>query len=84
MLITIGSVTTAARASKIIEQIANVSVRVVHTPHELNRGGCSYSLQFNDKYENAVRKVITDYKIPVKKWYSQTSIGNKRVYNALP
>lgn len=84
MLITIGSVTTAARAAKIIEQISNISVRVVHTPHELNKGGCSYSIQFNDKHETNVRKVINDYKIPVKKWYSQTNSNNKRVYNAIP
>lgn len=83
MLITIGSITTAARAAKIIEQIPRISVSVVHTPKELNKGGCSYSIRFNDKYEASVRKIIAEYKIPARKWYSETIDGNRRVYNAL-
>ena len=67
MLITIGSITTAARAAKIIEQIPRISVSVVHTPKELNKGGCSYSIRFNDKYEASVRKIIAEYKIPARK-----------------
>ena len=84
MLVTIGSVTTAARVAKTIENTLGVSVSVVHTPSELNNGGCSYSVRFNDKYESDVQKLITEYKMPVRKWYREIYNNGQRVYNAVP
>lgn len=72
MLVTIGSVTTAARASRIIEKALGINVQVVHTPTELNRGGCSYSIKFSDSYEMSVRRVVAEYKIPVRRWYRES------------
>lgn len=83
MLVTIGSVTTATRAARIIESTIGVSVSVVHTPSELNRGGCSYSIRFSDRYESDVLRLVTEYKIPVRKWYRETYNGRQRVYNAV-
>ncbi len=72
MLVTIGSVTTASRAAKIIRNALAIDVQVVHTPSELNRGGCSYSIKFKEMYQSAVKRVIAEYKIPVKRWYSES------------
>lgn len=79
MLVTIGSVTTATRAANTIRKALGINISVIHTPSELNRGGCSYSIKFNDNYMSAVKGVITEYKIPVKRWYGEAG----RVYNDL-
>ncbi len=84
MLVTIGSVTTAARVAKTIENSLGVSVSVVHTPSELNNGGCSYSIRFNDRYESDILRLVTEYKVPVKKWYREIYDDGRRVYNAVP
>lgn len=83
MLVTIGSVTTAARASRIIEKALGINVQVVHTPRELNRGGCSYSIRFSDSYEMSVKRVVAEYKIPVRRWYRESNGSTGRVYDDL-
>ena len=80
MLVTIGSVTTASRAAKVIRRELGINVQVIHTPTQLNRGGCSYSIRFSDNYHMSVKRVISDDRIPVKRWYSETDTG---VYNDL-
>ena len=72
MLVTIGSVTTASRAAKVISKALGIRVQVVHTPAELNKGGCSYSIKFSDNYMMSVKRVVAEYKIPVRRWYSET------------
>lgn len=72
MLVTIGSVTTASRAAKVISKALGIRVQVVHTPVELNKGGCSYSIKFSDNYMMSVKRVVAEYKIPVRRWYSET------------
>ena len=72
MLVTIGSVTTASRAANTIRKVLGINVGVVHTPSELNRGGCSYSIKFKDSYMSAVKGVGEEYNIPVRRWYSES------------
>ncbi len=83
MLITVGSITTATRLVRIIEQNSGFPAEVIHTPASLNKGGCSYSVRFKDKYSDTVRKLIKEYSVPVKKLYSETVINGKHVYNAV-
>lgn len=73
MLITIGSITTATRAVKIIQSKTGIKGQVVSTPSELNRGGCSYSIRYNDNHEAQLRKVVRENHIPAKKWYTEAS-----------
>ena len=80
MLVTIGSITTASRAAKIIRSVLGINVQVIHTPSKLNRGGCSYSIRFGDNYHMSVKRVISEYNIPVKRWYGESDGG---VYNDL-
>ena len=80
MLVTIGSITTASRAAKIIRSVLGINVQVIHTPSKLNRGGCSYSIRFSDNYHMSVKRVISEYNIPVKRWYGESDGG---VYNDL-
>lgn len=73
MLITIGSITTATRAEKLIRAKTGIRGKVIHTPSEINRGGCSYSLRYSDELEGALRKIVSEYRIPAKKWYKEAS-----------
>lgn len=81
MLITIGSVTTATRLARILEKNTGYPAAVVHTPAQLNKGGCSYSVRFNDNMQNEARRIIRSYKVPIKKIYSEAVRNGKRVYN---
>lgn len=81
MLVTIGSVTTAARTAKIIRSVLGINVQVVRTPSSLNRGGCSYSIRFSEKYADDVKRIVAQRNIKVKKWYSETNGVSGRVYN---
>ena len=80
MLVTIGSITTASRAAKVIRRVLGINVQVIHTPTQLNRGGCSYSIRFSDNYHMSVKRVISEFNIPVKRWYGESDGG---VYNDL-
>ncbi|MCH5213508.1 MAG: DUF3343 domain-containing protein [Oscillospiraceae bacterium] len=81
MLVTIGSMTTAERLARIIERSTGNPVAVVHTPASINKGGCSYSVRFNDRYENDARRLIREYNIPAKRFYREGWNGAERVYH---
>ena len=81
MLLTIGSITTATRAVTIIERHTKVRGQIIHTPRELNKGGCSYSIRYPASLEGELRKIVNDYKIPIKKWFGEVTEG--RGYNDL-
>lgn len=72
MLVTTGSVTTASRLVRIIRRTLGINAQVIRTPSELNRGGCSYSVKFDDSHSGSVKKIVSDYGIPVKKWYTDS------------
>ena len=81
MLVTIGSITTAERLARIIERGTGSPAAVVHTPASINKGGCSYSVRFNDIYENDVKRLIREYKVQVKRFYREGLSGAGRVYH---
>lgn len=69
MLVTIGSITTATRLARLIERNLGITAQVIHTPAEINKGGCSYSVKFNGSYVNDVRQLISEYSVPVKRYF---------------
>ena len=81
MLVTIGSITTAERLARIIERGTGSRAAVVHTPASINKGGCSYSVRFNDSYENDVKRLIREYNVRVKRFYREGLSGGGRVYH---
>lgn len=83
MLITIGSVTTATRLARLLERNTGYPASVVHTPSSINKGGCSYSVRFNEGMIVQAKKIIKDYGVPVRKFYSEDVKNGKRVYNDL-
>lgn len=83
MLVTVGSITTAARLAKLAEKNTGAPAEVLHTPSSIKNGGCSYSVRFNDRYEGAVRRLIRDYKVPAKQFYREGIGMNGREYHAV-
>ncbi len=81
MLITVGSITTASRLSRILEQNTGQPAEVVHTPAAVNKGGCSYSVRFPEQHIKSARELILKYKVPARKFYSENMSEGKREYH---
>lgn len=81
LLITVGSVTTAARLARILEKNTGYPAEVVHTPAAINRGGCSYSVRYPEKNAEAARALIRQNRIPARKYYSEQVVDGKREYH---
>ncbi len=69
MIFTIGSVTQAARLAKRAQSNGIYNARMIHTPSELNKGGCSYSVELPEEDAEAVKRVAERYHINIKKIY---------------
>ena len=83
MLVLVGSVTAARRFSRAISSVSGIPSQVVHTPAELNSGGCSYSVRVADKLYPIIRKTAEDNNIQIKKIYYEEIAEGKRIYNDL-
>lgn len=81
MLITVGSITTAARLARILEHNTGLPAETVHTPAAVNKGGCSYSVRFPEEHIELARELTAEYGVPVKKYYSETLCGGRREYH---
>lgn len=84
MLVTTGSITTAARLARAVGRDAGVSARVVQTPPEIKKGGCSYAVRFDEGAEWDIRAAVQKYRLPVKKFYREGLSGGRRTYHAVP
>lgn len=69
LYITIGSVTTAVRLKRLLENDMHTRVQVVRTPPQLNRGGCSYSVIADDALRDSIRSFCAGYDIAIKGIY---------------
>lgn len=83
VLITIGSVTTATRLARLAERKLGIPAQVIHTPAVINHGSCSYAIRIRDKHTAEVRKLAKEYKVPVRKCYTEETVDGKRVYHAV-
>ncbi len=81
LIITIGSVTTAARINKKIKSLSNIKSSVIHTPSAISQGGCSYSIRTNFANLNLIRKMAEENKITYKKLFTETKINGELEYN---
>ncbi|MGM9936240.1 MAG: putative Se/S carrier-like protein [Candidatus Ornithomonoglobus sp.] len=81
MLAVVGSITTATRLARLIEKNIKSPVSVVHTPSNINKGGCSYSVRFKEQYEQRIRGLVSDYNFQIKGFYYE---DGRRVNNAVP
>ena len=83
MYVVVGSQTTAARLARAVEKAIGHPARVVHTPQPIRRGGCSYSVQADDRALAIVKQLALDYGISKRKIYTTKLVNGERVYHAL-
>ncbi|MDO5398813.1 MAG: DUF3343 domain-containing protein [bacterium] len=69
MYIVTGSVTSAVRLKRVLEGASGYPAEVVHTPAQIKRGGCSYSVLADDRLRDFVRPFCAEKDIPVKGIY---------------
>lgn len=81
LIITAGSVTTAMRIKKQLDENSKFSSTLIHTPAAINRGGCSYSVKTDYDNINLVRTLASKNKIKYKALYLPTELNGELVYN---
>ncbi|MBQ7574592.1 MAG: DUF3343 domain-containing protein [Clostridia bacterium] len=84
MYVLVGSVTTAMRFKRLLEQIASAPCDVVHTPSQLHNGGCSYSVRLDNKYLGTAKTISDEYGINIRKIFLDELVGGERIYHAVP
>ena len=65
----IGSVNRASMMKKILEK-QGIDAYLVHTPPELNKGGCSYSVKFSRSALDMVMRIADNNRIKIKGIYA--------------
>lgn len=66
----VGSVTTAARLSRELAK-RGISASVMHTPPELDRGGCSYSVRVDEAYRSQLENAASGRRYKIRRLYMQ-------------
>ena len=83
MLVTTGSITTAERLVRALDRGAGVRARVIHTPADIKKGGCSYAVRFDEADAGAVRGTVQQYGFPVRKYYRESISQGRYQYHAV-
>lgn len=81
MYVLLGSVTTAMRLKRLLEKKCGCPAEVVHTPSQLNSGGCSYSVRVDNRYLDTVRNTAEEYTVGIRKIYLDEYTGGERIYH---
>lgn len=79
----VGAVTTAGRLARKMQAAGDLSARVVHTPAELNGGGCSYSVRTAFRSAEPVARIANENRIRVRRYYREVMVNGRRVYSAI-
>lgn len=66
----IGSVTTATRLSRELMR-RGVSADVVHTPSEINSGGCSYSVRLPAQNRDILEQTALEKRYKIRRLYGR-------------
>ena len=83
LIVTVGSVTTAARLEKILKKTGNVTSKVIHTPASINKGGCSYSIITDKVNLPYVKEAVMEYGLNVKKYYIEEHWKGEKTYHVV-
>ena len=75
MHIVTGSITSALRLSKAIEKQYGQITSVVHTPLEIKKSGCSYSVKTDFEDVGKIRKTAHDAGVDIKGIYMEKTEG---------
>lgn len=83
VLITVGSVTSASRLEKYLRKKKGIKASVVHTPAEINNGGCSYSLRIDASNLSRIREAIKEIDVAVRKLYMEDYYEGEKKYHVI-
>ena len=84
MYVLVGSITTAMRLKRLLDNVNGIDSDVVHTPTKLKDGGCSYSLRASNDALDAVKQICDEYSVNIRKIYIDKVVGKERVFDAVP
>lgn len=80
MYIVTGSITSALRLSKAVQNYSGLPASVVHTPSVLNRGGCSYSVKTDVDDIDIIKELAPNLGISIKGMYGERMGSEGRVF----
>lgn len=80
---TVGSITTAARLAKKLSAHGDLHTSIVHTPSEINNGGCSYSVRTSVRDPSLVREIAAEYGIHIRNFYREDVINGRKFYHVI-
>lgn len=79
LLAVTGAITSATRLVKALEKRGCIKARVVHTPAEISKGGCSYSVKLPESC-NAILVTVSG-KFRIKGIYRERTENGETVYD---
>lgn len=79
----VGSVTTASRLAKKLTAHGDSQAAVVHTPPEMARGGCSYSVKTGMQSPLVVKKIAAESDIEIRGFYREITENGRKTYHAI-
>ena len=80
MYIVTGPITSAIRLSRAVERFTGTPAAVIHTPSQMNKGGCSYTVKTDMTDTEALRKIAADNGVTIKGIYGEKTSGKGREY----
>ena len=83
VLITVGSVTTASRLEKYLRKKKGIKASLMHTPVEINNGGCSYSIRIDAANLSRVKEAIKEIDVAVRKFYMEDYYEGEKKYHVI-
>lgn len=83
LLVTVGSITTAARLEKVLRRKKGVMSTVIHTPSAISGGGCSYSIITDNGNLSYVKEAAAESGINVRGYYMESVFEGEKKYYAI-
>lgn len=80
ILAVVGSVTVASRLFKDMERKGCINARVVHTPICISKGGCSYSVKFNEECMKLLKGCLDNRGIKLRGIYKEILKEGEYIY----
>ena len=71
MLVVLSSSTSTERLRKMLSS-EKIRSELIQTPKAYSKGGCSYSLRFNEENLEKVKSLVRNLRISVRGYYHET------------
>ncbi len=71
MLVVLSSATSAEKLKKLLSR-DKIPSEIIQTPGAYSKGGCSYSLRFNERYQKEVKELVSNLHLSVKGFFPES------------